>query len=428
MISKGIRGSCFRGLMKYLTRQDGAVIAATWNLGSLDPVHVVGFMKLTAGASRCKKPVYHVPIRPDPGDRQLTDQEWIDVGSRLLRGLHLGGHQAFIVLHGSGPTRHAHLVVNRVCDGRAAPLRHDYAEREKILRGLECSLGLRRVAGRFYDEEGRDRRKTEAAARLQGALPPERPVKRFTDGERRRTGREGSRSRIHVVVPQIYRSGHAGHSFQQALADRGLVLARGRKSGFVVVDVGNDTSASLSRVLRREERQRVLDGLGATALPTREDASRWLERHKLGAAVAVVAPGASRNHRRGLTPAMPSRSIAAIQAGFEQSGDHVRRPVQLPSIIPVRNAQSERTTALERDRSCFRSLMPAPVSRHAALVQAQLADLMAQFAATRDAGLRARLAAAIKKKEEELHRENAMARLNHKLHRSRLKQQGRSER
>ncbi|HYG91872.1 MAG TPA: relaxase/mobilization nuclease domain-containing protein [Azospirillum sp.] len=243
MVSKGLKGRGFGGVLRYVHADPVARPLLSQHLGTRAPREAARLMATTALASaRCRQPVYHVAVRLAPTDRRLTDSEWRDVATTMLNELGLADHQAVGVLHGD----HLHLVVNRVGpDGRAAPLRHDYAAREQVCRVLEARYGLREVEGPHSGR--RQWRRGE------------------TDGERRqaaRTGRQSMTQRIGPTVAQAWADARDGADLLRRLDAAGLRLARGDRRGHVVV--GRDgRCASLTRLVPAgpDERRARLGGL-----------------------------------------------------------------------------------------------------------------------------------------------------------------------
>lgn len=264
MITKATRGAKFKGLVSYLTGKPDAVVLGERNLSTIDPEEAAWLLQASAEASaHVQKPVYHVSIRQSPGDRRLTVDEWLAAAEDMAEGLGLHNHQALIVRHGQD---HIHIAFNRVdSNGRTAKLSHDYRRRSEIARELEQRFGLQTVANPF-EKGGRNGAPT------------------LTSGERKeyeRTGMPPMTARIKMATAEAWRAADSAAAVQSALADKGLVLARGERRGFIVVDVGSGRAASLSRVVKgAKARETRLASLDPNLLPTQETAGEWLKAYR----------------------------------------------------------------------------------------------------------------------------------------------------
>src|SRR6202022_3680985 len=106
-------------------------------------------MRATAAKSdRVEKPVYHIAISFDPGDK--VDRASMErVADKVLARLGLSDYQATIVAHRDREHPHVHIFVNRVHPetGKAWERWHDQPLIQEVLRDEEVSLGLRLVPG-----------------------------------------------------------------------------------------------------------------------------------------------------------------------------------------------------------------------------------------------------------------------------------------
>lgn len=91
-----------------------------------------------------EQPVYHVPIRMDPGDRQLSDEEWGRVAQGAVDKLGMGGPGGcrwVAIRHGD---EHIHLVVTLGReDGRRQDMFRDRIKLREYCRETEDRLGLK---------------------------------------------------------------------------------------------------------------------------------------------------------------------------------------------------------------------------------------------------------------------------------------------
>ncbi|MCP3916564.1 MAG: relaxase/mobilization nuclease domain-containing protein, partial [bacterium] len=151
-------GSGFGGVVAYLMhgRREDLDLAAeaadrvawtsTRNLPVEEPEHAALWMRAWAEQNlRVKKPVYHFGAALAP-DEHLSRQQWEHVADRMLEGLGLSEHQAFIALHQDRDHEHIHIAVNRVGpDTRVWKPSFDVFKQQDAARELERELGLRVV-------------------------------------------------------------------------------------------------------------------------------------------------------------------------------------------------------------------------------------------------------------------------------------------
>ncbi|MFF4709583.1 relaxase/mobilization nuclease domain-containing protein [Streptomyces sp. NPDC001297] len=93
--------------------------------------------------------VYHVPVRLDPGDRNLTDAEWADVAREIMDASGIAkkgdpmGARWVAVRHADD---HIHIVATLARqDGRVPDVRRDMVRMQARARELEIRYGLRRL-------------------------------------------------------------------------------------------------------------------------------------------------------------------------------------------------------------------------------------------------------------------------------------------
>lgn len=164
MIAVSSSGKSFGALASYLANgrtgeeRDRIAWATSRNLPTDDPELAATFMQATASRSdRVEKPVYHLALSFDPGDR--VDRAAMErVADRVLERLGLKDHQAMIVAHGDRDHPHVHVFVNRVHPetGLAWERWKDQPVIQEVLRGEEIALGLRQVPRSLESHRQRD--------------------------------------------------------------------------------------------------------------------------------------------------------------------------------------------------------------------------------------------------------------------------------
>ena len=238
MIAKVTRGSGFQGLLSYLLtgsdgrRQDRVAWLAQRNLFTGDTALIPSVMHATAAQSaEVQKPVYHLSISLDPGER-LDRRALEAVVDTTLRDLGLDQHQAILVAHRDAAHQHVHVMINRVHPetGRAWNGGHDYARIEKSLRRQERDLGLRQVPGRHFALPGKSRHR---GAGLSGG----------DRRQRQRNGRDTFGGHVRAVARQPLLETPSWPQLHRQLAELGLRLQK-RGRGLVVTDGRRRVKAS----------------------------------------------------------------------------------------------------------------------------------------------------------------------------------------
>lgn len=260
MIANTSSGKRFGPLATYLvsgrsgTEANRVAWTAGRNMGTDDPKLAAPLMQATARQSALVQvPVYHVTISFDHKDR-VSPEQMQRVVDHVLRDLGLSEHQAVMVAHKDREHAHVHVMVNRVHpeSGVAWERWQDRPKIERALREEERALGLREVAGRLHQVDGRD-----APART--ALSPE---------ERRqieRTGDPAFVDRVRELLPEL-RSAGSWQDLYNRLAEHGLRL-EGKGQGLVFTD--GELEVKASRVGRDLSLRRLEERFGLP-YPNRE--------------------------------------------------------------------------------------------------------------------------------------------------------------
>lgn len=274
MITKIMKGNGFKGVASYITRNDAnARVIGADNLPSADSRQAARIMRQTANQStRCKKPVLHFAMRPAPGDRILTDEEFLKAGRKMLKAFGMEGHQAVFVLHDAGtPEQHLHVLANRIdpATSKAAALSNDRRIAKQVAAQIEKDFGLQvAVQERPREKAGKD---TDKERR-----------------ERRRKGRTGTDRHKEAAKAALARSGASTSDFQAILNEQGFALAQGDRRGVVIVD-RSGRACSFSRALTKEQRYQLgIDRAGLPAVPAaRRELAQLAQNRKKSAAKSL---------------------------------------------------------------------------------------------------------------------------------------------
>lgn len=174
--------------------------------------------------TKAKQFLYSLSLNP-PAKEQVTIAEFEETINRAEKTLGLEGQPRAIVFHEkAGPDgiirRHAHAVWSRINiqEMKAVPMSHDHTKLTSLSREIYIERGWKMPRG-FGKSSERDYRN-------------------FTRQEWEQAKRTGKDPRaIKTAITDAWAMSDSKASFQHALKERGYVLARGDRRGFVAVDI-----------------------------------------------------------------------------------------------------------------------------------------------------------------------------------------------
>lgn len=145
MIAKAIKGTSFRGVLRYNLGKDEARLLDS-NLDAEKPDDMAReFNEIHQLRPRLGKAVLHVALSASPGEH-LSDAQWTAVAHRYLDHMGCENNQYVVVKHEDTDHEHIHLVINRVrFDGTVTSDSNDYRRQEVLMRQLEKELALQPV-------------------------------------------------------------------------------------------------------------------------------------------------------------------------------------------------------------------------------------------------------------------------------------------
>ncbi len=341
MIATSSSGQRFYALARYLLhgRSGEEIERVAWtigrNLGLDDPELAAALMQATANQNpRVEAPVYHLTINFDPAD-PVTPEQMQAVADRVLADLGLAEYQALMVAHQDRAHPHVHIMVNRVHPetGVAWDRWQDQPKIQRTLRELERELGLRDVAGRLYQLDGKE--------------PPERAP--LTSGERRQAERTGDpafpdRVRAHLAE---FRAARSWEALEATLARHGLRLER-KGQGLVITDGNQQVKAS--RVARDLSLRRLEQRFGVP-YPEREPSART--REPLTPAVEQVTKALDEHERLAALKAERARAdqeLAAARERLQRLNGAIERVRQASQRFDAALARVYRDPAAARAR------------------------------------------------------------------------------
>lgn len=216
--------------------------------------------------TRCKKFLFSLSLNPPPQERVGTSV-FEDAINRVEARLGLEGHPRAIVFHEKNGRRHCHVVWSRIDphEMKAAQLSHSSLKLRDLGRELWLEHGWRRMPPGFMDSKLRDPRN-------------------FTLAEWQQARRAGVDPRqIKQTIQECWAASDGRASFEAALKEHGLWLARGDRRGFVALDHQGEVYA-VSRwagVKAKDAAARLGD---VSSLPGVEEAKATIAR-EMGASI-----------------------------------------------------------------------------------------------------------------------------------------------
>jgi hypothetical protein len=304
MIVKGTTHNNGAKLARYLITGKDGERAELWQLRGFadrDIVNAFRDVHIMAAATHCEKPFFHVQVRNPAGDRVLTRDEWAQIADRIEAKIGYSGQPRAIAFHIDLATGHEHMHIAwaRIdADTMTVkPLPFYKLRLKEIARELEDMFDLTRVKNARAPHEPRAATRAEAE-------------------QARRLGVDGRA--IRQAIRNAFERSDTGASFQQTLAAIGLILARGDRRDFVVIDQAGGLHALGARLLgvtAAEIRAKLAD-LDPAALPSVAEArARQQARRR-----PPRGQGGTGNARRREKP--PPKRTPRSRKGKAQHGKH----------------------------------------------------------------------------------------------------------
>ena len=258
MIAKGNLHGAGGRLARYLVtgkKGERAELAELRGFASADIGAAFLDVEIQAQGTRAEKPFFHAYVRLAAGEA-LGRKQWRYVADRIEKQLGFAGQPRAVAFHHlpAGET-HMHIAWSRIDleDMRALDPGLYKFKLKEISRELEDELGLMRVSS----ERAPDNR----------TLAPGR--NEFEQARRLGTDLKAIRN----TIRECWEQSDSGKSFAAALDARGLILARGDKRDFVVIDHAGGDHALSKRITgapAAEIRARLAD-IGRRQLPSVDD-------------------------------------------------------------------------------------------------------------------------------------------------------------
>lgn len=266
MIAKGNLHGDGANLAAYLTRSFADERAELFELRGFAATNIrEAFLdvQIQAAATKATKPFFHAYVRAPEGEK-LTREQWQTFADRLEGDLGFDGQPRAIAFHHKAGESHMHVAWSRVDLASLTVIDPGLYKKKmkQLCREFEAEFDLTRVP----NERG-ENVKTQSA---------ERPE--FEQARRLNTDLNAIRNTIH----DCWQSADSGRAFAAALAEHDLILARGDRRDFVVIDpAGGDHALSkrITGATAAETRQRMAD-IDRASLPSVRNAKTQQAQRK----------------------------------------------------------------------------------------------------------------------------------------------------
>ena len=206
--------------------------------------------QLMASGTRCENPFFHVQVRL-PKEEALSREQWQQAADFIEMQLGFDDQPRAMVFHLKDGGEHMHLVWSRIDQDTLRAIDPGLYKNKlrEIARILEKEFGLRQIGNERDPDQ-----KTKSASR-----PEEEQSRRL----------KTDLKDLRETIRECWDMSDNGRSFTAALEEKGLILARGDKRDFVVVDHAGGIHAlrkSITGVSAKDTRDR-LAGIDRKKLP-----------------------------------------------------------------------------------------------------------------------------------------------------------------
>lgn len=302
MIAKGNLHAHGAKLAAYLTANFGDETAELVELRGFAATNIRDAfidVQMQAAATKAAKPFFHAYVRAPDGET-LSPEQWRSFADRLEKELGFEGQPRAIAFHhGADGESHMHLAWSRIDQVSLTAIDPGlYKNKMKQLcRAFENEHGLTQVA----NERGADV-KTKSANRAE-----------FEQSRRLDTDLKEIRNTIH----ECWQRADNGQAFAAALGEHGLILAKGDRRDFVIVDrEGGDHALSkrITGATASVTRGKMAD-IDRASLPS-VNAAKAMQRERM--------PTQTRAPTLAPAPQASAHAQASKEAGKEPAKESVR--------------------------------------------------------------------------------------------------------
>jgi hypothetical protein len=326
MIIKGSSRAGPRQLARHLQRTDTnervTVVQLDSPMGSLTDAFR-DWQFLSTG-TRGTKGLYHANIDPD-AKYTLTPEQWQRAVDVLEKELGLEGQPRAVVMHEKHGRAHVHVVWQRTDIDNMTLIADsfNYKAHERASLALEQEFGHEIVPGKHAK---RDREKQ-----------PEIPKAEITHAEWQQGERAGIDPRAFKdAITALYRQSDNGQALQSALEERHLILAKGDRRDYVIVDDGGQVY-SLARQIKgvtAKDLRAFMADIDRDVIPSVDDA-KTRQRSRTDFDVPSPPPASDESRER-LAVALKEREEAEKRRLLEW---HATEHAQNVHVLAVEHAE-----------------------------------------------------------------------------------------
>lgn len=218
--------------------------------------------QLISTGTQGSKGLYHANISPD-ARYAMTPEQWQRAVDVLEKELGFDGQPRAVVVHEKHDRQHIHVVWQRtdIDTMKMIPDSFNYVAHERASLALEKEFGHEIVPGKHAK---RDREQQ-----------PEFPQAEISHAEWQQAERaEVDPHAFKDAITAIYKSCDTAPAFQAALGEHGLMLAKGDRRDYVLVDMDGQIY-SLSRQIKdvpSKDLRAFMAGIDKSTVPTVEEA------------------------------------------------------------------------------------------------------------------------------------------------------------
>ncbi len=245
MILKGNQRGGAKNLAMHLLKEENEHIDVHELRGfaSSDLMDALNEAYAVSRGTKCTKFLYSLSLNPPPSET-ISIAEFEAAIERAEEQLGLSNQPRAIVFHEKEGRRHAHAVWSRIDieEMKAIQMSFDHTKLKTLSRELFLEHGWKMPRGLVNSEE--------------------RNPKNFTHAEWQQAKRiEKDPKEIETAIQDAWAISDSKAAFTHALEERGYILARGDRRGFVAVDIHGETYSipKKANVKTKEVRERLGD-------------------------------------------------------------------------------------------------------------------------------------------------------------------------
>lgn len=323
MIIKGGSRAGPRQLARHLQRADTNERVQVVQLDSPTENLLEAFRdwQLLASGTRGDKGLYHANIDPDARYHMTADQ-WKRAVDVLEKELGLEGQPRAVVMHEKHGRQHVHVVWQRtdIDTMKLIPDSFNYKAHERASLALEQEFGHEIVPGKHAK---RDREKQ-----------PELPKAEISHAEWQQGERAGIDPRAFKdAITELRKRSDTGRAFQLALEERRLLLAKGDRRDYVIVDE-NGQVYSLARQIKSvtaKDLREFMSDIDRDAIPSIEQVKAQLQERERSQGLEPVS-----------VPDQPNMDAERIKLEAALKARHEQEARELKAMQATEHARTMR--------------------------------------------------------------------------------------